>query len=213
MISKVEQAVADRLAQGLGRMVRTVKSYGGELDDLSGSIHALPAVWVAYGGSRIQAADTGGRRYREAAQFAVMCATRSLRSEAAGRHGGIDSREIGSNALVWAVRRLLDGQRLGFADSRGLVPQAVRPIANHALVQNAALSVAAVEYLMHWDSCPLEDGRFPEETGNPADADYVFVKYGGRLSAPYPFFERLDGLIADPQSAASVPLDVNLKKG
>ena len=212
MISKVENAIADRLAQGLGRMVHTVKSYGGELDDLSASIHALPAVWVAYGGSRIQAADTGGRRYREAAQFAVMCATRSLRSEAAGRHGGIDSREIGSNALVWAVRRLLDGQRLGFADSRRLRHEAAR-IGNHALVQNAALSVAAVEYLMHWDSFPLEDGRFPEETDNPADADYVFVKYGGRLSAPYPFFERLDGLIADPQSAASVPLDVNLKKG
>ena len=46
MISKIEQAVVARLRLGLGRMVRTVKSYGGEVDDLSQQLTTFPAVWV-----------------------------------------------------------------------------------------------------------------------------------------------------------------------
>ncbi|WP_304680234.1 phage protein Gp37 [Neisseria blantyrii] len=207
MITEIEQAMVARLSQGLGRMVRTVKSYGGELEDLGAQIMTLPAVWVTYAGSRIEAAATGKTRYCDHAQFAVMCATRSLRNEAALHQGGTDVREIGSNALIWAVRRLLDGQTLGLADSRGLTPKAVRPIAKSVWVQNAAVSVAAAEYVLRFDSVPLEDGRFPTERDG---ADAVFARYGGRTDLPYPDFEGVDGLVFDG-ALGSVPIRVDLK--
>lgn len=213
MITEIEQAVTDRLKRGLGRMVRTVKSYNGEAEDLAGQIHTLPAVWVTYGGSKVEPAGTGGvhSRYQDTAEFVVMVAARNLRNEQAQRQGGIDSREIGSNDLIRAVRRLLDGQRLGFADSRGLVPKAVRTIANHVLVQNAAVSIYAVEYAIRFNTCGLENDRFPERTDNPDHPDHIFTKYQGTLSEPWPDFEGVDGKIYDPQSAGEIPVNLTLK--
>lgn len=197
MITKIEQAMVERLKRGLGQMVRTVKSYNGEVDDLAAQIMTLPAVWVTYGGSRIDSKTTGSQRYQDKATFVVMCATRNLRNELAGRQGGVDRREIGSNDLIRAVRRLLDGQRLGLVDSRGLIPQAVNVIVNNTLVQSAALSVYAIEYAIYFDSIPLENDRFPEEQTDPAHPDYIFTRYKGELSAPYALFEYLDGVIFD----------------
>ena len=140
-----------------------------------------------------------------------MVAARNLRNEQAQRQGGIDSREIGSNDLIRAVRRLLDGQRLGFADSRGLVPKAVRAIANHVLVQNAAVSIYAVEYAIRFNTCGLENDRYPERADNPDDPDHIFTKYQVTLSEPWPDFEGLDGKIYDPQSADEIPVNLTLK--
>ncbi|WP_118846658.1 DUF1834 family protein [Neisseria lactamica] len=211
MITEIEQALVHRLKTGLGRMVRTVKSYGGEIEDLPNQIMTLPAVWVTYGGSRVEAMGTSKKRYQDSAEFIVMVATRSLRNEAALRQGGTDAREVGTNDLLYAVRRLTDGQTLGLADSRGLTPKAVRPLANNALVQNAAVSVFAVEYVLRFDSFALEDGRYPERTDNPDDPDHIFTKYQGTLSEPWPDFEGLDGKIYDPQSADEIPVDLTLK--
>lgn len=211
MITTIERAMVLRLRQGLGQMVRTVKSYGGELDELALQIQTLPAVWVSYGGSRIET-KAGGQRYQDSAVFAVMCATRNLRGEAAGRQGGADRREIGSNGLIRAVRRLLDGQRLGLADSRGLVPQSVNALLNHSVLQAAALSVYAVEYRICFDSTPLEDGRFPERQTDPKHPDYPFTLYGGTLSAADPPFEGLDGRLFDPQSGAARPVHIDLRE-
>lgn len=213
MISEIELAITERLRRGLGRMVRSVKSYNGEADDLAGQIHTLPAVWVTYGGSRIEPLLTSGGRYRDTAEFVVMVATRNLRNEPAQRQGGADAREIGSNDLIRAVRRLLDGQRLGFADSRGLLPRAVRAVANHVLVQNAAVSLYAVEYVIRFDMQGLEDGRFPEHTDRADEPDYVFAKYQGALSEPWPDFEGLDGRIYDPVGGGETPVTVNLRGG
>lgn len=211
MITEIEQALVHRLKTGLGRMVRTVKSYGGEIEDLPNQIMTLPAVWVTYGGSRVEAMGTSKKRYQDSAEFIVMVATRSLRNEAALRQGGTDAREVGTNDLLYAVRRLTDGQTLGLADSRGLTPKAVRPLANNALVQNAAVSVFAVEYVLRFDSFALEDGRYPERTDNPNDPDHIFTKYQGTLSERWPDFEGLEGKIYDPQSAHEIPVNLTLK--
>lgn len=212
MITQIEQAITDRLERGLGQMVRTVKSYNGEADDLAGQIHTLPAVWVTFGGCKTEKAASGGNfRYSNTGEFVVMCATRSLRNEQALRQGGIDRREVGSNDLITAVRRLLDGQRVAGNSSHGLMPKAVRPIANHVLVTNAAVSIYAVEYQLSWDSLALENGRFPEETHDSKHPDHVFTKYKGELSAPYPIFEIMDGMIIDPQSNAKLPYHINLR--
>ncbi|MBH5905284.1 DUF1834 family protein, partial [Neisseria meningitidis] len=102
-------------------------------------------------------------------------------------------------------------QRLGFADSRGLVPKAVRAIANHVLVQNAAVSIYAVEYAIRFNTCGLENDRYPERTDNPDDPNHIFTKYQGTLSEPWPDFEGLDGKIYDPQSADEIPVNLTLK--
>ena len=152
---------------------------------------------------------SGGNRYQDTATFAVMCATHSLRNEAAQRQGGVVLQEIGSNDLIDAVRRLLDGQRLGLpaADSRGLTPKAIRAIANHTLVQQAAVSVYALEYTLRLNRHALENDRFPEPQSDSTHPDYVFTRYQGETSAPYPPFEYLDGLIFDPQAEnAKIPL-------
>ena len=209
MITKIECAVIERLRKGLGKLAVTVKSYGGEVDDLAMQIKTLPAVWVTYGGSRIETMSAG-KRYHDTATFVVMVATRSLRSELAGRQGGVERREIGSNDLIRAVRRLLDGQRLGLADSRGLIPKAVNTIVNNTVFQAACLSVFAIEYLIHFDSLPLENERFPEKQTDPKHPDYLFTQYQGTLSEPYPWFEELDGRVFDPDTSAQVPINLDL---
>lgn len=211
MITQIEQEMVGRLRQGLGQMVRTVKSYNGEVDDLAAQIMTLPAVWVTYGGSRIESKSTGSQRFQDKATFVVMCATRNLRNEVSGRQGGADKREIGCNDLIRAVRRLMDGQRLGLADSRGLVPQAVNTIVNNAVFQASALSVYAVEYAICFDSVPLENGRFPEKQTDPNHPDHIFTRYSGSLSAPYPPFDGMDGRIFDPKSSAQQPVNIHLR--
>ena len=208
MITKIEQAIVSRLKNGLGRMVRSVKSYSGELEDLATQVMVLPAVWVTYGGSRIEPKATGKQRYQDTAEFVVMVATRSLRNETALRQGGT---EIGSNDLLYAVRRLLDGQSLGFSDSRGLTPKTVRTLANNVLVQNSAVSVFAIEYVLRFDSFALEDGRYPERQNDQSHPDFIFSRYSGKSDAAYPEFTGIDGKIFDP-NGGEVPLHVDLKE-
>ena len=89
----------------------------------------------------------------------------------------------------------------------GLVPKAIRAIANHTLVQQAAVSVYALEYTLRLNRHALENDRFPEPQSDSTHPDYVFTRYQGETSAPYPPFEYLDGLIFDPQAEnAKIPL-------
>ena len=106
MITKIEQALVERLQKGLGRLVNTVKSYGGELDDDSLSVSRLPICLVTFGGARIERMSTNARRHQSTANFVIILAVRSLRSNVAARQGGIDEREVGVNQLITAVRRL-----------------------------------------------------------------------------------------------------------
>lgn len=202
-----------RLSHGLGRMVRTVKSYGGELDSLDQAIAVLPACWVAFGGSRINAKDTAKKRYEHEGEFVVMAATRSLRSETAQRQGGADIREVGSNTLIRAVLRLMSSQTLNQRlHLGGLSPKAVRTLYNHAAIGNAAVSVYAIEFKAVWYSSPLADGRYPEKTDDSSHPDYIFTQYQGELSEPWPWFERFDSLIFDPQSGAQLEHRLHLAK-
>lgn len=49
MITQIENALVERLQRGLGRLVNTVKSYGGELDDESLGTSRLPMCLVTFG--------------------------------------------------------------------------------------------------------------------------------------------------------------------
>lgn len=48
MISEIENAMMARLKDGLGRMVSSVGSYGGELEDVGAIARVLPACWVTF---------------------------------------------------------------------------------------------------------------------------------------------------------------------
>ena len=138
MITKIEQALVERLQKGLGRLVNTVKSYGGELDDDSLSVSRLPICLVTFGGARIEPMSTNARRHQSTANFVIILAVRSLRSNVAARQGGIDEREVGVNQLITAVRRLLDAQTLGQL-VKPLKPTRVRTIFNNALFKGERL--------------------------------------------------------------------------
>ena len=142
--SRIERAMVARLDAGMRGMVREVVSYGGQLDDdLTLIVQALPAVWVTFGGiQETQALSTSHKKWKVRGRFAVMVGQKNARSEVANRQGSGRPQEVGTNALVWAVRRLLTDQDLVDQDANlkidPLSPGRVRPIFNTTV---AAISV------------------------------------------------------------------------
>ncbi|BFU64714.1 DUF1834 family protein [Rodentibacter abscessus] len=212
MITQIEQALVDRLQRGLGRLVNTVKSYGGELDNESLSTSRLPICLVTFGGSRIERMGTNAKRHQSTATFVVIVAVNSLRSNLAARQGGVNEREVGVNQLITAVRRLLDAQTLGRL-VKPLKPTNVRTIFNNAAFKGGAITAYAIEYeAVYDDLAPLEDGLYPEHTQDSNNPDYVFTRYQGEHSEPAPMLECIGGSIYDPITGAAVPFEVETKE-
>ncbi|CDL80189.1 DUF1834 family protein [Xenorhabdus cabanillasii] len=214
MITRIEQAICQRLADGLGNMTRTVTSYGGEIDDDLGRIvRALPAVWVTFGGiSKTEPASVSRRQYKPTGQFVVIVADYSTRSDAASRQGGINVDEVGCYRLVYAVRRLLTGQDLGLKINP-LVPGRVRTLFNTQVAERA-LSIFACEFDTQWLETALEPGAWPRQTDDRAHPDWLYNEYRGQRSPPDPELLRV-GLRYHPPGAGSPdqPADlVNLRK-
>ena len=208
MITEIENALVDRLTRGLGQLANTVKSYGGELDDESLGTGRLPMVLVTFGGARIEQITVRGTAFRTSAKFVVIVAVRSLRSNQAARQGGVDKREVGANQLIYAVRRLLDTQRLSGL-VKPLKPLAIRTLFNNAQFRTEKVTAYAIEYEAAFDDvAPLEDGHYPEQTSDPASPDFVFSHYAAELSPTSPILEHVDGKLYDPMSGAKVPFDV-----
>ena len=204
MIATVETSIVERLREGLGDIVASIGSYGGELDEsVFDSIRTLPAIWVTYGGSsRIEAANTARSRFTETHQFITMIAVRSVRSEESQRQGGTDLYEVGSYQLIRAVKYLLTNQTLGGIVHKGLTPRNIRTLHNHTLTQEGALSVFAVEWetVMN-NSSQLEDGRFPIETDDKDHPDYWFNKFKrNTLSPEYPDLLSIYGKVENTES-------------
>ena len=147
MIGAIEQAIVDRIeaasgAGTLGYTIRTVASYGNELDDnLKSVVRQFPAVWVVFMGERKPRQAAGGEWVHEPL-FAVMVAARNRRNEEAARRGAAG--KPGSYQMFEDVRALLTGQDLGL-DIAPFAPGAVRSLVNGA-VQGAAASIYAHEF-------------------------------------------------------------------
>lgn len=211
MITEVENALVDRLTRGLGQLANTVKSYGGELDDESLGTGRLPMVLVTFGGARIEPMGVRGTAFRTSAKFVVIVAVRSLRSNQAARQGGVDKREVGANQLIYAVRRLLDTQRLGGL-VKPLKPLAIRTLFNNAQFRTEKVTAYAIEYEAAFDDVtPLEDGLYPEKTQDPTNPDFVFTHYAAELSPVSPILEHVDGKLYDPNNNAEVGFSVKTK--
>lgn len=186
IITQTEQAIVTRLRQGLGRLVKGVHSYGGELDgDFAEVIRQLPGAWVSFGGiQKSENVNLMRRKIKATGRFVVIVGARSVRSEEASRHGGAAISEVGSHQLVYAVRRLLSGQDLALPiDS--LAPGRVRPLFNTQL-EKQALSLFACEFDTTWIDEALENGKFPLADLPATDPDGIFTTYQGTHSPDDP---------------------------
>lgn len=186
-ITQIELAVVARLKAGLGKMVTSVDTYGGEFDDdLSKVIRRFPGAWVTFGGvSKTRPTDTSKKKWLAEGLFVVMVGCRSVRSEAAGRHGGPALSEVGTNMLVYAVRRLLMQQDLGL-EIEEFAPGAVKTLFN-TRTNEGAFSVYALEFHTSWLEYALPKGSLgqPEST----DQDQLFADYRAAITAAPPDFE------------------------
>jgi len=180
---QIELAIIERLKQGLGKIVREVVSYSGEMDDDLGNIvRALPAAWVTFGGiNRSKAVETSKKKYLSTGTFVVMVGQQSVRNDKSGRITG-RTNEVGTNTLVWAVRRLLSQQDLGMPIS-ALRPGRVRTLFNTQL-QSRAVSVYACEFETDWFEHVLANETWPLPDENKADE--LFQLYHGRVDNPNP---------------------------
>lgn len=188
---QIEQAIISRLKTGLGRMVRDVVSYGGEMDDDPGRIvSALPAAWVTFGGiNRSKPHDTSHQKWLNTGTFVVMVGQQNVRNEKSNRiTGRMD--EIGTNTLIWSVRRLLmyqDFSEQGLKISP-LRPGRVRTLFNTAL-RNQAFSVFACEFECDWFETVLPIGEWPRPTEHATDE--LFALYDGRIDDAYPLLKQV----------------------
>ncbi|WP_423197448.1 Mu-like prophage protein gp37 [Cupriavidus sp. H19C3] len=185
IITAVELAIVQRLRVGLGKMVKSVETYGGELDDdTEDVVRAFPAAWVTFGGVRdSKPYSTAREKWRKEALFAVMVGARSVRNEQSARHGGAGRREVGTNQLIYAVQRLLTQQDMGLP-IRELEPAKVRTL-RHVIVRSESFSCFAIEFHTAWIDEALPRDRFPAPDG-PDHPDAIFAEHGGQLSVPDP---------------------------
>lgn len=176
-ISEIETAIVARLAAGLGKMVRTVAGYAGELDDeLPNTIRAFPAAWVAFAGiSKTEPYGTSRTQWKTTGQFQVMVGSRNLRGGSAARQG-VDG--PGTHRLVEAVRQLLTQQDLGLAIAR-LRPGRVRTLYN-SRIEGAAFQAFACEFETAWIETALPNGDFPSPT------DPLFMTFEGATTPDDP---------------------------
>lgn len=189
ILTDIENAFVERLEKGLGRMVNTVKSYGGELDDEKLNVGRLPMALVTYGGSRVSVKSSSRRLSYTESSFVVMVLTRSLKSDTASRQGYAG--QVGVNDLVSACRRLLDAQTLGGL-CQPIRATNVKTIFNNAQFSRERITCYAIEFdVKHDDEQPLCDGEWPEVTSDISSPDFIFNQYQGELS-PAPVY--LDGV-------------------
>lgn len=186
MIGTIEQAICDRLTQGLGKMQTSVTTYGGELDDDLGKIvRRLPAVWVTFGGiTGTEPHSLSKRLWRTTGSFAVIAGDYSARDEQTSRQGGPRFNEVGTYNLIYAIRRLLTGQDLGLKINP-LKPTRVRTLFNTRL-EAKAVSVFALEFEATWLEEALPCGAWPETCNDTGEHEHLFTKYRGKLAEPAP---------------------------
>lgn len=156
MLGIIEDAIMRRIAEAGLPYLRTVATYGGELDDaLDQAVRRFPAVWVAFQAEgEGQPLNTAKSVYRVPAAWVVLVAARNLRNEAATRKG--DKVHVGSYQMLKDVRALLAGQDFGL-EIDNLRPGRVRSMVN-ARFQAQGVSVYAMEWHTKYDYRVTERG-------------------------------------------------------
>lgn len=166
MIAAIEAAMVARIQAAsdddvLGYKLRTVGSYGGELDEeLSKIALQFPAAWVVFAGERIS--EKGGGRHRAEANFVVIVAAKNYRNEKATRHGAAG--EVGSYQLITDVKALFIERNLGL-EIDAFKPVAVRSLFSGKLRTSSA-SIFAVEFRTAYVMEAVPDAGEAESIGS-----------------------------------------------
>lgn len=176
-ISAIEDAILARIASAGLPYLRTVESYGGELDDdLVKAVRRFPAVWAALKGvGEGQALNTAQSVYRHHATWVVMVAARNLRNEAATRKG--DKVNVGTYQMLEDVRSLLAGQDFGL-EIDNLRPGKVTNLVNSRF-QGQGVSVFAQEWHTKFDLRVAErgTGATPAEAAQLPELSALGIRY------------------------------------
>lgn len=197
LLTRIQAAMVARLEAGLGKAVRSCDYYAGEIDDLENAVKAFPAAYVAFGGM----SDSSSRRlgkpdWKESGSFVVVVGDRLVRRSQGLRIGaGKVTGDVGVNRLVWAVRRLLGGQRLGLPIER-LQPGKVKTLASGKFATEH-WCVMSVEFKTSWDEAALPDGSWPAPEG-PEHPDALFPVLGGQTEAPLPWLAGFNVALVQP---------------
>lgn len=164
-IHEIENAIIERIKAAQLPYLRFIGSYGGELTgEWEEVIRRLPAVWVTFKGSgNPSPLNTAQNRWRVELRFTTIVAAKSLRSEAATRHGG--EGKTGSYAMLNDVGRLIALQDFSLIDVDYLRPRDIRSLFN-AGTGAKALSVFA----QNWST--LVDIHMQEPCAAPPDSTH-----------------------------------------
>lgn len=193
MIASIEQAIKQRLSDGLGQMVSGVHTYGGEFDGegLAQVVNQFPAVWVMFAGiTNSEPHDTRRTRYQVTGHFTVLVGDRASGSEADSRFGGLHRNDVGTYRLMQAVRHLLTNQSLGLQIGR-LQPGAAKSLFSRQMEQDA-VSVFALEFETYWFEDALQDGDWPRPAVSDGQQAQVYAdvsEYQGRTDPEHPDFK------------------------
>ncbi|PIT15968.1 phage protein Gp37 [Snodgrassella alvi] len=185
MLNKIQSEIITRLKQGLGSMVNEVSLYFGGLEnkEVLTKIRKKPAILLTFNQAQIKAKGSERLRFELSAGFYVVCICNRITDAQLHPSANI-------NDLVYAVLRLLAGQRLNEElNSFGLQPKTVRPLFISPLDSNTEnLDIVAVEFEAVCDIYGIESDHYPEYTTDINNPDYVFSLFAGKHSeAPAQF--------------------------
>lgn len=147
MLARIEDAITRRIKDAKLPYLRTLATYGGELDgDIARVVRTFPAVWVAFKGEGDPTpVGTSQSRWVVPATWVVLVAARNLRSEESTRKG--DAHCVGTYQMLEDIRSLLLGQ--DFApwglEIDPLKPGRIRSLYNGRL-QSDGISIYAQEW-------------------------------------------------------------------
>lgn len=152
MIGAMEQALVDRASaasagNALGYPIRTVASYGNELDDPLAELvkGQFPAVWFVFRG-RTRPRPAAGGAYEAQTTFAGLIATQNRRNERARRRGAVG--DVGSYQILEDIEALIAGQTLGLDFlTAPIAPGTIDNVLNGKAGGKLNVSIYAVEFI------------------------------------------------------------------
>ena len=184
LVGSVELALIDRLRKGLGKSVREVGSYRGQLDEegIKQVVNAVPALFVGFAGHKNPKTHSTRRDVVVMpATFTIFVVVRNIASEAAGRMGSVSA--VGAYQLVEAVRRLIARQNLGMAIERFSVGSV--QLLGHIKVGHNGLTAYGCSFETAWHE------RMPAQDTWPLPDDPAFVGLDGLRGAEPPDLLRI----------------------
>ncbi|MBS4046185.1 MAG: DUF1834 family protein [Alphaproteobacteria bacterium] len=175
-IGQIENAIAARIKQAsngdaLGYKLKKVESYSGQFDtdEFAQLTAQFPCALVAYVGDwQPPERRQGGRQVFP--KFAILCGSKNLRNQAAGRIGS--DNDVGSVQIAADIRMLLSEQMLGL-QMDPLEPGAAVPVIN-STTRDRYASVISIEFL----------GGYFEQARKPVGEDGNLETYFSQWDVP-----------------------------